>query len=382
MKALVYTAERELTYRDEPPPRRAPGEALVAIASAGICGSDMHAYLGHDPRRVPPLILGHEAAGHVLEGELAGRAVALNPLISCGRCLECIGGRQNLCAQRELIGMVRPGAFAEQVSIPESNLLPLPPGMRTEHAALCEPGATALHAVLLAEKNMARPISEARARVLGGGSVGLLCALILLDKGAAEVHLGEPNTLRRASAADAIAGVVGGYNGDGDRNRDGNGDSDSDRDNGGNGNRGGDSDGNVDGNGNRGSNGDNVHRAFDPLTAPPPEMHYDVIFDAVGNAHTRRAAVASAKSGAVIAHIGLQDADGGLDVRAMTLREITFIGCYTYSPADLRAVLRKLHSGALGDLDWLEQRPLANGARAFADLLAGECAAAKVVLTL
>ena len=62
MKALVYTAERELTYRDEPAPQAAPGEALVAIESAGICGSDMHAYLGHDPRRVPPLILGHEAA--------------------------------------------------------------------------------------------------------------------------------------------------------------------------------------------------------------------------------------------------------------------------------------------------------------------------------
>jgi len=348
MKALVYTAERELTYRDEPPPQRAPGEALVAVESAGICGSDMHAYLGHDPRRVPPLILGHEVAGRVLEGELAGQAVALNPLITCGQCLECISGRQNLCARRELIGMVRPGAFAECISIPETNLMPLPHGMRAHHAALCEPGATALHAVGLAEKSLARPLSEARALVLGGGSVGLLCALALLDKGAFEVHLGETNALRRATAADAIAGLAGLRPAD------------------------------VAGAGSVAP----AHRVLDPLAAPPEAMSFDVVFDAVGNAHTRGTAIECARAGAVIAHIGLQDAAGGVDVRAMTLREITFIGCYTYTPADLRATLRKLHAGALGALDWLEQRPLSDGARAFADLLAGDCAAAKVVLTL
>ena len=118
MKALVYTADKEMTYRDEPPPRPAPGDALVAIDSVGICGSDMHAYLGHDPRRVPPLILGHEAVGTVIEGSRPGQAVLLNPLITCGKCTECLSGRQNLCAQRDLIGMLRPGAFAEQIRAP------------------------------------------------------------------------------------------------------------------------------------------------------------------------------------------------------------------------------------------------------------------------
>lgn len=344
MKALVYTAEREVTYRDEPPPQRAQGEAIVAIESAGICGSDMHAYLGHDPRRVPPLILGHEAAGRVVEGAHAGRAVALNPLITCGACMHCISGRQNLCAERELIGMVRPGAFAERIAIPEENLLPLPDGMDTRHAALCEPGATALHAVLLAEKILARPVSEARALVLGGGSVGLLCALVLLDKGAREVHLGETNALRRATAATAIAGMRGGAA--------------------------------------QVASAKGAHHVFDPAAATPKAAHYHAVFDAVGNAHTRKSAVLSAQSGGVIAHIGLQDSAGGVDVRAMTLREITFAGCYTYTPADLRMTLRKLHAGAFGALDWLEQRPLADGARAFADLLAGKCAAAKVVLTV
>jgi len=79
-------------------------------------------------------------------------------------------------------------------------------------------------------------------------------------------------------------------------------------------------------------------------------------------------------------HIGLMDNKGNLDVRSMTLREITFIGTYTYTPVDLRATLRKLHSGALGSLGWVEQRPLSAGAGAFDDLLKGECAAPKIVL--
>ena len=105
MKALVYSNTCEVTYRDEADPIAGAGDALVQIDAVGICGSDMHAYHGHDPRRVPPLILGHKAAGVVLDGALAGRAVVLNPLITCGRCDYCTTGRANLCADRELIGM-------------------------------------------------------------------------------------------------------------------------------------------------------------------------------------------------------------------------------------------------------------------------------------
>lgn len=83
MKALVYTANREMTYRDEAEPSPQPGDALVAIDSVGICGSDMHAYLGHDERRVPPLILGLEAVDTVLEGSNAGQPVVRRLLTNC-----------------------------------------------------------------------------------------------------------------------------------------------------------------------------------------------------------------------------------------------------------------------------------------------------------
>jgi len=82
MKALVYTANQEMTYREEAEPELQSGDSLVAIEAVGICGSDMHAYLGHDERRVPPLILGHEAVGTVIEGPGNGRRVVLNPLIT------------------------------------------------------------------------------------------------------------------------------------------------------------------------------------------------------------------------------------------------------------------------------------------------------------
>ena len=328
MKALVYTANQEMTFRDEPAPQVNAGEALISIESVGICGSDMHAYLGHDERRVPPLILGHEAVGTVLQGSQPGQRVVLNPLITCGVCHECLGGRQNLCAERDLIGMYRAGAFAEQISIPETNLIPVPDGISSAKAALTEPGATGLHAVLLAERTSARPISEGRALVIGAGSVGLLTALILKDKGIHDVVIAETNDLRRQTV---------------EKHTD--------------------------------------CKTFNPITNAPEVAAYDFVFDAVGNSITRRTSIASARSGGVIVHIGLMDNAGETDVRALTLREITFIGTYCYTPVDLRVTLEKLASGALGTLEWVEHRPLSEGGTAFTELNKGQCAAPKVVLS-
>ena len=129
MKALVYTSVNEVTYRDEPSPEPARGEAKIFIDAVGICGSDMHAYHGEDARRVPPLILGHEASGVVVSGNLSGQSVVLNPLICCASCKDCVSGRSNLCADRKLIGMNYQGAFAEYITIQEHNLIPIPESM-------------------------------------------------------------------------------------------------------------------------------------------------------------------------------------------------------------------------------------------------------------
>jgi threonine dehydrogenase-like Zn-dependent dehydrogenase len=328
MKALVYTDTLEVQYRDEPDPTAPPGEVLVTMEAVGICGSDMHAYHGHDERRIPPLILGHEAVGIVQSGVYQGQRVVLNPLISCGSCEHCQGGRSNLCAQRELIGMRRPGAFADCISIPERNLLELPQDMDPVHASLTEPAATALHALYLAEKVQHRPLSEGRALILGGGSIGVFAALLLHQKGCKEIYLGDTNPLRRKTAEQL-----------------------------------------------------GICNVYDPLGKVQPEPEsFELVIDAVGSGRTRAASSQFVKAGGVISHVGLQDNEPGLDTRRLTLAEITFIGNYTYSPVDLRAAALALHSGALGNLEWVETRPLAEGATAFRSIHEGKAAAPKIVL--
>jgi len=173
MKALVYTGPQEIEYRDEPEPAHSFDDVLVKVDAVGICGSDMHAYLGHDERRVAPLILGHEASGIVVNGSMGGKRVVVNPLVTCGTCPACLSGRSNLCAEREIISMApRQGAFAELISIPERNLIAVPDGMDMARAALAEPIATAWHAVTAAASAAHRPLAESRALVFGGGDVG------------------------------------------------------------------------------------------------------------------------------------------------------------------------------------------------------------------
>jgi alcohol dehydrogenase len=330
MKALVYTAPNRVDYRDEPDPALAAGEVVLRIDAVGICGSDMHAYHGHDPRRVPPLVLGHELCGEIVAGPGAGRRVTVNPLITCGRCEYCVQGRNNLCANRTMVGMTRPGGFAERMAIPVSSLIEIPQDMPAVTAALTEPAATALHALNLVMRALARPLPECRALVIGGGAVGLLVALLARAYGVREIHLAETNPLRRKSAA-AASGA----------------------------------------------------RVFDPLDRGadgPAAGTMDFVVDAVGAAGTRTAAFAAVKPGGVIMHIGLQDWASEIDMRRLTLAEITLIGTYTYTTADLRAAVAALDGGAFGDLAWVESRPLADGGAAFDDLHAGRTPAAKIVL--
>ena len=328
MKALVYTAPNEVTYRDEPEPARAADEVLIGIDAVGICGSDMHAYHGHDPRRAPPLILGHELVGRILDGPGAGRRVTVNPLITCGVCEYCRQGRDNLCSNRTMIGMTRAGGFAERMTTAAQSVIDIPQDMSARAAALTEPAATALHAIDRATRALARPLPECRALVLGGGAIGLLSALLLARYGVRHVTVAETNALRRRSVADETSAHV-----------------------------------------------------YDPATdAAPADGSMDLVIDAVGAKATRAAALAAVKAGGVVLHVGLQDWASEIDMRKLTLAEITLIGTYTYSTADLRATALALHEGAFGDLGWVEERPLAEGAAAFRDLHQGRCAAAKIVL--
>jgi 2-desacetyl-2-hydroxyethyl bacteriochlorophyllide A dehydrogenase len=331
MKALVYTQPNEMQLLERPLPVAEAGEVVLKIDAVGICGSDMHAYHGHDPRRLPGLVLGHEFAGTIAQSRDAkwkeGTRVTGNPLITCGTCEYCVQGRDNLCANRTMVGMTRPGAFADYMSIPAASLVSIPADMPAHIAAATEPAATALHAVNLTMRALNRPLPECRALIIGGGAIGLFCALLLRSYGCRNVTVAETNAARRASA-EREAGCS----------------------------------------------------TYHPLEQDAQPNHYDFVIDAVGAKVTRNSALAAVKPGGVMMHIGLQDWASEIDMRKLTLAEITLLGTYTYTMADLRATVNALHEGAFGALNWLEHRPLSEGAQAFADLHAGVAESSKVLL--
>lgn len=322
MKALVYEGVETLGVREVDMPEHGADEYLIRVKAVGICGSDMHAYLGHDERRPAPLILGHEAAGVIETGPEEGRRVTINPLVTCRDCTYCRAGRENLCQSRQIISMPpREGAFAQFVTMPQSNLVTVPDHVPLVIAALAEPLAVGWHAVRLGLEAL-DPAMKRRALVIGGGAIGLAAALSLAAMGLDDVTLVEPSDTRRAFLAENCGQVC---------------------------------------------------TASAETTAP-------LVLDAVGYVASRATASHAVEPGGVIVHVGLGDNADGLDIRRVTLQEVTFIGSYTYRAQDFRDTAQAIFDGRLGPLDWVETRMLADGAAAFADLKAGKVAAPKIIL--
>jgi len=326
MRALVYTGTEASEMREVPAPEPSAGQAVVQVARCGLCGSDMHAWHGHDPRRVPPLVLGHEAVGSVVDGPRRGARVAINPLMTCGACAACRSGATHLCPARELIGMRVPGAFAESVAVNAANLVVLPDGLPFERAVLAEPLAVSLHAWRLGLARLGPPAAEMSVTVLGGGAIGLLAALVARAEGAGTVRIAETGAGRRAMLQGLFAEGV-----------------------------------------------------YDPAATPGPESSADLVIDAVGSGRTRAAASTLARPGGAIVHVGLQDNAEGLDTRRLTLWEIAFLGSYCYSHADFVEAVGMLADGRIDGAGWVEARPLDDGPRAFRDVDAGT-APPKIVL--
>jgi len=198
MRALRYTGPNQMELTDLPAPRPAEGEVTVAVHAVGICGSDMHAYHGHDDRRPAPLVLGHEAAGIVADGPRKGQPVSINPLVVDPNCPAAIAGRPHLSPTRAIISMPpRPGAFADYVTIPERNLLPIPEGLSMRVAALAEPVAVSWHAVRIGLERLGNPAP--RVLVQGAGAIGVAAALVARHMGAASIHVAEPHAGRRVT---------------------------------------------------------------------------------------------------------------------------------------------------------------------------------------
>ena len=332
MHALVYTDTQKIEYREEKNPTEKQGESILKIQASGICGSDMHAYHGKDDRRIPPLILGHEVSGVIQNGKFKDKTVVLNPLISCEKCDYCKNGREHLCPERTMIGMSRPikreGGLAELVSVPEKNIYEVPKALDTKEAALAEPTAVALHAVILAEQTLKKSLVESKVLVQGAGAIGLLCGLILSkDKNCKNIVLSDPNKKRLDECSKYLDA-----------------------------------------------------KFVNPTDKSIKENDFDLVMDSVGLEVSRQQAIHVVAPGGSIVHIGLTQPAGTFDFRKLTIQEITLIGTYCYTNNDFKNTLNLLTNKKLGSLEWIEYRELKNGAQAFREIHDGTCVAPKIIL--
>jgi threonine dehydrogenase-like Zn-dependent dehydrogenase len=211
MRAFVITGPGKAEIQDVAPPEARPGEVIVDVERAGVCGTDMEFFSGamsylHTGQAQYPMRIGHEwsgtvsAAGAGVSGVWLGRRVTGDTMLGCGRCARCRSGRQHVCADRYEIGVRNgwPGALAEQLPVPVKALQVLPEQVDAALGALVEPGGNALRAV----KGAALP-PAGRLLILGPGAIGLLTAQIAAAQGA-EVHL-----LGRSSESLEFAASVG-----------------------------------------------------------------------------------------------------------------------------------------------------------------------------
>ena len=193
MKAMLLSEYKKLEVVEMPTPEFGADDLLVQVKACGICGSDIHGWDGSSGRRIPPLVMGHEAAGVVaavgenVQGFRQGDRVTFDSTVSCGRCQACRKGAINLCDNRQVLGVScqefrRHGAFAEYVVVPHHIAYALPAELPFEHAAMIEAVSIAVHAA-----NRTPVRLGDTAVVVGSGMIGLLVVQAIRLRGCARV---------------------------------------------------------------------------------------------------------------------------------------------------------------------------------------------------
>lgn len=202
MKSLLLTEYNHLEIADLPLPQVGADEVLICVEACGICGSDVHGYDGSSGRRIPPIVMGHEAAGTVaatganVRGFAEGDRVTFDSTVYCGACAYCARGEVNLCDNRQVVGVScgdyrRHGAFAEYVAVPQRILYHLPAGFDFAEAAMLEAASVALHAVRVSQAE-----GSDTALVIGAGMIGLLTFQAAVAAGCKRVFVADVDQSR------------------------------------------------------------------------------------------------------------------------------------------------------------------------------------------
>jgi L-iditol 2-dehydrogenase len=320
MQALLLTAIKELQLVEAPlPVVEQPDWVLVKVRSVGICGSDLHGYAGHSGRRIPPLIMGHEATGEVVEvGETVtnlspGDRVAMHPIYDTG-----MAGQEK---ERLVLGMSSPGAYADYVTWPASSLFRLPEALSYEQGALAEPLAITVHAVSLAH---IQPYDTAF--IVGAGPIGLLTLAVLRSTGVSRIAVSDTSAPRLELAKTLGAQVL-----------------------------------------------------INPTRQDPREVvdtftagqGVDVAFEAVGLSATCRQTVEVTRDRGTIIWIGNNHVMVEINMQLVVTRELKVLGSYGMTDRDFQRALQMLADGIIPTGQLINRRAsLSEGPELFDELLA------------
>ncbi len=341
MKALLYTKPYCLEYSDFPDPAAGDDEVLINVKACGICGSDVHGFTGKTGRRIPPLIMGHEAAGIIEEvgknvsGFEKGDRVCFDSTVYCSKCQPCRMGLYNRCEKRQVLGVSTPefkrhGAFAEYVAVPWWIVSKIPENMSFVQSALLEPASIGTHAA-----NRAPISTNDTVVVIGAGTIGLFILQAARLRGAARVIVADINEFRLVLAKKLGADKV-----------------------------------------------------INPLKSDLRETIFketknrgaDVTFEAVGYAQTFRDGVSLTKTGGHLVAVGNLEKTAEFNLQELVARELTFTGSYA-SSGEFRDCIELVASGKINVEPLISDvLPLKDGPGAFDRLLKAQENLLKIVL--
>ncbi len=339
MQALVFHGTRQVGLEDYPVPTPAADEVLVKVAACGICGSDLHGYLGHSKRRTAhiPLIMGHEFTGRVVAlgaavgGDFTvGNRVVIQPQISCSHCRACRAGKTNICPNMSIIGIERHGAFAEYVTVPADRLFRIPDSLDDSIASLTETLAVEVH--LFRQYGSLYPRTVA---VLGAGAQGLLAIQLARNAGAEQIIASDlfEDRLELAKASGATVTVRA-----------------------------------------------DQQNPVEQVLALTEGWGADMVVDAVGMPITRQQGVAMLAPDGTLALVGLGEGETTLNFLPVVNKELHLHGSYCYSDDDFALALELLASGRVKPNGMVRDVPLSEGDEYFRRLIDEPAGLSKVVL--
>ncbi len=337
MKVLSWNGPKQIDVEERPIPEIDKREVLVKVDVVGICGSEIEGFLGHNSLRVPPLIMGHEFSGYVEEvGEdvtsiTKGNKVVVNPLISCGHCTKCRKGLENLCENRQILGIHRQGAFAEYIAVPGNAVVEVPNSLDSYTASLAEPLACCYRAVRRAMKDH----QLSNVLIYGAGAIGVLSAFVAKILGARHVIVSDINeerleTVREVGIENALNPTSEGYEKD--------------------------------------------------LNEITGDQGIDIILDAAGFIPTRKQAADLINSGGIIMNVGLGVNETDLPINDFIRSEVTVLGSFCYTKQDFHDAVQLLIDSKIDIKGWTEVRTLEEGHHSFMDLIENKVDKSKIFL--